>query len=198
MALMGQLSQKVEDVAAYSIMSLESGPFFTMLILGVAGLASFPLLAFVFAILPLILGMILGNLDDGMRELLSKGTNVLIPLFALALGCGIDLKQVIKAGAAGIILGFLVVLVTGTILYWLDHLTGGNGLAGVAASSTAGNAAAVPVAVAAVYSGYAGIAPTATVQVASAVIVTAILTPAWTAWLAKRKSNIPSEKSTLA
>ena len=197
MALMGQLSKKVEDVAAYSIMSLESGPFFTMLILGVAGLASFPLLAFIFAILPLILGMILGNLDKDMRELFSKGPNVLIPLFALALGCGIDLKQVVKAGAAGIVLGVLVVLITGTVLYWLDHLTGGNGLAGVAASSTAGNAAAVPVAVAAVYSGYAAVASVATMQVASAVIVTAILTPAWTAWLAKRKSNIPSEKSTL-
>lgn len=195
MALMGQLSKKAEDVAAYSIMSLESGPFFTMLILGVAGLASFPLLAFLFAILPLILGMILGNLDNDMRELLSKGTNVLIPLFALALGCGIDLKQVVKAGAAGIILGILVVLVTGSILYLLDRLTGGNGLAGVAASSTAGNAAAVPVAVAAVYSGYAGIASVATVQVAAAVIVTAILTPTWTAWLAKRQSNISSKKS---
>nr|WP_235427107.1 2-keto-3-deoxygluconate permease [Cohnella kolymensis] len=33
MALMGQLAKRREDVAAYSIMSVESGPFFTMLIL---------------------------------------------------------------------------------------------------------------------------------------------------------------------
>ena len=63
MALMAQLGRKIEDVAAYSIMSMESGPFFTMLIFGVSGLASFPVLAFVFALLPLLIGIVLGNSD---------------------------------------------------------------------------------------------------------------------------------------
>jgi 2-keto-3-deoxygluconate permease len=186
MALMGQLGKKAEDVAAYSIMSLESGPFFTMLILGVAGLASFPLLAFVFAILPLILGMVLGNLDEKMRDFLSKGQDVMIPMFALALGAGINLTNVVKAGISGILLGLAVVVITGIILYSLDRLTGGTGVAGVAASSTAGNAAAVPMVVATVYTGYSSIAATATLQVTAAVIVTAVLTPLVTTWLARR------------
>ena len=189
MALMVQLAKKKEDVAAYSIMSLESGPFFTMLILGVTGLASFPLLAFVFALLPLIIGMVLGNLDEDMRSFLSKGQDVLIPMFALALGFGINLKDVVSAGASGIVLGLAVVVITGIILYLLDKLTGGTGLAGFAAASTAGNAAAVPVAVAAVYAGYKGVAAQATVQVAAAVIVTAILVPIVSAWLAGRKGG---------
>jgi 2-keto-3-deoxygluconate permease len=186
MALMGQLGKKAEDVAAYSIMSLESGPFFTMLILGVAGLASFPLLAFVFAILPLLLGMILGNLDEKMREFLSKGQDVIIPLFSLAIGAGINLTNVVKAGFSGVILGVAVVVVTGLVLFTIDRITGGNGVAGMAASSTAGNAAAVPMAVAAVYTGYSEIAATATLQVTAAVIVTAIFTPLLTTWYAKR------------
>jgi len=41
MALMGQYGQ-ARDVGAYSVMSLESGPFLTMVTLGVAGLAAFP------------------------------------------------------------------------------------------------------------------------------------------------------------
>ncbi|GGA36810.1 2-keto-3-deoxygluconate permease [Paenibacillus physcomitrellae] len=186
MALMGQLGRKAEDVAAYSIMSLESGPFFTMLILGVAGLASFPVLAFVFAILPLVLGMILGNLDEKMREFLSKGQEVLIPLFALAIGSGINLTNVVKAGFSGVLLGIGVVVITGVVLFLIDRLTGGNGVAGIAASSTAGNASAVPMAVAAVYTGYSAIAATATLQVTAAVIVTAVLTPLLTTWFAKR------------
>ncbi|MGG1689990.1 2-keto-3-deoxygluconate permease [Heyndrickxia ginsengihumi] len=192
MALMGQLGKKAEDVAAYSIMSLESGPFFTMLILGVAGLASFPVLAFVFAILPLVVGMILGNLDEKMREFLSKGQDVIIPLFSLAIGAGINLTNVVKAGISGIILGIGVVVITGLVLFIIDRVTGGDGVAGVAASSTAGNAAAVPVAVAAIYSGYSQIAATATLQVTAAVIVTAILTPLLTTWFAKRaeKRNV--------
>lgn len=190
MALMGQLGKRAEDVAAYSIMSIESGPFFTMLILGVAGLASFPLLAFVFAILPLVIGMVLGNLDENMRTFLNKGTDVIIPMFALALGCGINLTNVAKAGLSGVILGVAVVVITGIVLFLIDRATGGNGVAGVAASSTAGNAAAVPLAVAAVYNGYSDVASTATLQVTAAVIVTAVLTPLLTAWLAKRTGNI--------
>jgi 2-keto-3-deoxygluconate permease len=186
MALMGQLGKRREDVAAYSIMSVESGPFFTMFILGVTGLASFPILAFVFAILPLIIGMILGNLDEEMREFLGRGTDVLIPFFALAIGAGINLTNVVKAGLSGILLGVFVVAVTGIVLYLLDRLTGGNGTAGVAASSTAGNAAAVPVAVAALYPAYQSIASVATLQVTAAVIVTAILTPLATAWVYRR------------
>jgi len=189
MALMGQFGKKAEDIAAYSIMSLESGPFFTMLILGVAGLASFPVLAFVFAILPLIIGMILGNSDEKMREFLSKGQDVMIPLFSLAIGSGINLTNVFKAGMSGVILGIGVVVVTGAILFLVDRITGGDGLAGIAASSTAGNAAAVPMAVAAVYSGYESIMATATLQITAAVIVTAVLTPLLTTWLSKRNDK---------
>lgn len=193
MALMGQLGKKKEDVAAYSIMSLESGPFFTMLILGVAGLASFPIMAFVFAILPLLLGMILGNLDEKMREFLSKGQDVIIPLFSLAIGAGINLTNVVKAGFSGVILGIGVVVITGIVLFLIDRLTGGDGVAGIAASSTAGNASAVPMAVAAVYSGYSSIAADATLQVTACVIVTAILTPLLTTWFARRAQRRSSQ-----
>lgn len=189
MALMGQFGKRAEDVAAYSIMSLESGPFFTMLILGIAGLATFPLMGFVYALLPLIVGMILGNLDNEMRNFLKQGSGVMIPLFSLALGFGINLKNVVTAGVSGIVLGLGVVVVTGIVLILLDRLSGGTGLGGLAAASTAGNAAAVPVAVATLYAGYKSIAATATVQVAAAVIVTSILVPILTAWYSKRDAR---------
>nr|WP_235427106.1 2-keto-3-deoxygluconate permease [Cohnella kolymensis] len=152
-------------------------------------MASFPLLAFIFSILPLIIGMILGNLDEDMREFLGRGVDVLIPFFALAIGAGINLTNVLQAGLSGIVLGVLVVIVTGVVLFFLDRLTGGKGVAGVAASSTAGNAAAVPVAVAALYPAYQEIASLATLQVTAAVIVTAVLTPIVTAWVYKRVGN---------
>jgi 2-keto-3-deoxygluconate permease len=185
MALMGQFGRK-EDVAAYSIMSLESGPFLTMVTLGVAGLSAFPWQTLVGAILPLVIGMILGNLDRELREFLGRAVPVLVPFFAFALGAGLNLQNVWKAGLAGILLGIAVVLVTGTVLWVVDRLTGGNGVAGLAAASTAGNAAGVPAAVAAANSAYAPVAPAATALVASCIIVTAILVPIVTAWWAKR------------
>ena len=195
MALMAQLGRKAEDVAAYSIMSLESGPFFTMLILGVTGLASFPLIAFVLALLPLIIGIILGNWDPAWRAFLRPGTQILIPFFALALGTGIDLTKIAAAGMSGVLLGVFVVAITGAVLVALDRLTGGNGTAGLAAASTAGNAAAVPAVVAAIYTAYQPIAALATVQVSACVIVTAVLTPIVTAWYATRVAKVDTTKA---
>ena len=185
MALISQYG-KQDDIAAYSIMSLESGPFFTMAILGVAGLASFPIMAFVLVLVPMVVGMILGNLDEDMRTFLGKAQDTMIPMFALSLGFGINLKEVLAAGAGGIILGLAVIVLTGILLWLLDKVTGGNGVTGIAAATTAGNASAVPVAVAASFVGYKSIAAVATTQVAASVIVTAILVPVITGWFARR------------
>lgn len=184
MALMGQYGRP-RDVGAYTIMSLESGPFLTMVTLGVAGLSAFPWQTLVGSILPLMFGMLLGNLDRDMRDFLSKAIPVMIPFFAFALGAGLDLTKVWQAGLLGLGLGVGVVVVTGIPLFLADRATGGTGVAGVAAASTAGNAAAVPAIIAAANPAYADAAAPATVLVAACVVVTAILVPLVTAWTAK-------------
>jgi 2-keto-3-deoxygluconate permease len=185
MALMGQYG-KPRDVGAYSVMSLESGPFLTMVTLGVAGLSAFPWPTLVGAILPLAIGMLLGNLDRELREFFGRAVPVLIPFFAFALGAGIDLGNVWRSGLLGVGLGLAVVLVSGTFLFIGDRLTGGNGTAGLAAASTAGNAAAVPALVAAANPAYTAAAQHATVLVSASVVVTAITVPLLTAWWASR------------
>jgi 2-keto-3-deoxygluconate permease len=185
MSLMEQYG-KPSDAAAYAVMSIESGPFLTMVSLGVAGLAAFPWQALVGAILPLIVGMILGNLDDEMRVFLSQGVSVLIPFFAFALGCTLDLHRVASAGLFGLALGVILVLVSAACLIVADRLIGGDGTAGIAASSTAGNAAAVPMLVAIANPAYSAAVAPATVLVASCVIVSSLLAPPLTAlWKAR-------------
>jgi 2-keto-3-deoxygluconate permease len=188
MALMGQYGRR-EDVGAYTIMSLESGPFLTMVTLGVAGLSAFPWPTLVGSILPLALGMLLGNLDREMRDFLGRAVPVMIPFFALALGAGLDLHKVWQAGLLGIGLGLAVVVVTGIPLYWADRLTGGTGVAGAAAANTAGNAAAVPALIAAANPVYEEAAKSATLLVAACVVVTAIVSPMLTAAVARRVTS---------
>ena len=185
MALMGQYGQP-RDVGAYSVMSLESGPFLTMVTLGVAGLSAFPWPTLVGGILPLLAGMLIGNLDREMREFLSRAIPVLIPFFAFALGANLDLGKVWLAGLLGLGLGVAVVVVTGIPLFFADRLTGGSGVAGVAAASTAGNAVAVPAIIASANPAYQDAAAQATILVAASVVVTAILVPLVTAWTARR------------
>ena len=190
MALMGQYGRP-RDVGAYTVMSLESGPFLTMVTLGVAGLSTFPWQTLVGAILPLVVGMILGNLDREMRAFLSRAIPVMIPFFAFALGAGLDLAKVWQAGLLGLAMGVAVVVVTGIPLFFADRLTGGTGVAGVAAASTAGNAAAVPAIVASANPAYADAAGPATILVAACVVVTAILIPIATAWTARTFGDDP-------
>jgi 2-keto-3-deoxygluconate permease len=190
MALMTQYGRP-QDAAAYSVMCLESGPFLTMLTLGIAGLATFPLPVLFGAILPLLVGMALGNIDSQMRDFLGSGVNVLIPFFAFALGTSLDLSNIVQTGLLGLGLGMFVTLFSGTMLFLADRLSGGNGVAGLAASSTAGNAAAVPALVAAANPAYAPAAVHATLLVSASVIVTAVPTPMLTAWWAQRVRRRP-------
>jgi len=157
-----------------------------MVTLGLAGLSAFPWPTLVGSILPLLIGMILGNLDRDMRAFLSGAAPVMIPFFAFALGFGLDLAKIWQAGLLGIGLGAAVVAITGAALFVADRLTGGNGVAGVAAASTAGNAAAVPAIIAAANPAYKEAAGPATVLVAASVVVTALLVPLLTAFVAGR------------
>jgi 2-keto-3-deoxygluconate permease len=186
MALMGRYGAP-KDVGAYSVMSLESGPFITMMTLG--GLLAFPWQTLLGAILPLCVGMLLGNLDREMREFLGKAAPALIPFFAFAIGAGLNLANVWRAGLLGLALGVVVLAISCCVMFLADRISGGKGLAGLAAAATAGNAAAVPALVAAANPAYAKAAPYATVLVAASVVVTMLTVPIITAWWAKRFSS---------
>src|SRR5438128_11747349 len=185
LALTGVMGDK-EDSGTYVIQSIETGPFLTMLIFVGAGLAVIPWLTMVSVIAPIFVGAILGNLDDDIKTFFGSHEPLIVPFMAFTLGQTINLKSVVTAGISGIVLGVTVVTVTGFVCIVADRLLGGTGIAGAAASSTAGNSAAVPQAVALADTSYAPVAGAATVQVAASVIVTAILTPILTSWWFKR------------
>jgi 2-keto-3-deoxygluconate permease len=126
--------------------------------------------------------MVLGNLDLELRGFLGSGAPVLIPFFAFALGATLDLHLVWRAGLLGIFLGIATLLLSAVVMVGIDRWIGGNGTAGMAAATTAGNAAAVPMLVAAANPQYAAAARSATVLVASCVVITSLLAPVLTAW----------------
>lgn len=197
-ALVGEYGT-AEDRAAYSILALNDGPFLTMVALSIFGAMGFvegmfSVTSFVAVLLPVVIGMVLGNLDPEMRAFLEKGSDVLIPFFAFPLGMGIDLGAILEGGLPGVVLGVLTVLLTGTAGFWTFRALGWNPLVGASEGSTAGNAVATPAAIASASSAFAGSTELATVQVAASTVTTAILLPAYVGLLAARRTGEAPEK----
>lgn len=164
------------DVGAYALLSLKDGPFFTLVALGASGLAQVPFMALVAVMIPIVLGMILGNIDADMRKFLGSSKMLLIPFFSFPLGAGMDLGTIVKAGGPGILLGIIAAF-TGVGAFILLKLFKEEPIIGLATGSTAGNAVATPAAVAAADPSIAAIAAIATAQVAAACVVSAIVCP---------------------
>jgi 2-keto-3-deoxygluconate permease len=166
LALTGVMGDK-EDSGTYVVQSIETGPFLTMLIFVGTGLAVIPWLTMISVIAPIFPGAILGNIDEEIKDFFGSHEPLIIPFMAFTLGQTINLRSVATAGFPGVVLGVTVLVVTGFVCIVADRLLGGSGIAGAAASSTAGNSAAVPQAVALADRSYAAVAPEATVQVAA-------------------------------
>ncbi|WP_299092034.1 2-keto-3-deoxygluconate permease [uncultured Metabacillus sp.] len=191
-ALTGQYGNR-SDVGATAVLSLNDGPFFTLMALGLMG-ANFPLIAFIAVLLPILIGMILGNLDHEIRKFLAAGETLVIPFFAFALGAGMNLASFFnpEVVGAGIVLALMTVIFSGGAMVLTFKLFREKSyIAPWAEASTAGNAVATPAAIAAAASVAAGsglmtaaeaqvyqdLVAVASAQISIATISTALLVP---------------------
>lgn len=175
------------DSAAMALLALNDGPLFTLIALGASGLANVPIKALVATLIPIALGMLLGNLDKSFQKFMEPAGSILIPFVGFSLGAGINLTNVVKGGPQGIALGLITVFVGGGFILLCDKFIGKRpGYAAWAVATTAGNAVAVPAAVALIDPSWAPFVDVATTQVAAAVVVTAILAPVMTNFWAKK------------
>ncbi|MEA5009817.1 2-keto-3-deoxygluconate permease [Clostridium tyrobutyricum] len=178
------------DVAALSILNIKDGPFLTMLALGATGVAHIPIMSLIAAITPLFVGIVLGNIDKDIQEFLKPGIAIIIPCFAFALGAGISFKSIVQAGFTGILLGLLCVVISSFVCILFDRIINRRpGYAGAATSAASGNSVATPAAVALVDKAWQPYVAIATAQVAAAVVVTAIVVPFVTSWVAQKWGN---------
>lgn len=186
LSLMGTYGD-AEDSAAQSVLNIHDGPFLALITLGASGLASIPLLSLFAALVPLLLGCILGNLDEDIRKFFAPGVGIVTPFVGFTIGAGIDFSNIAKAGLSGIVLGALVFVVGGGISVLADKFINKRpGYAGAAISSAAGNTIASPAAIALIDPSYSQYVASATTQIAAAVVLTVIIVPPFVAWMAKK------------
>lgn len=191
-ALTGKFGNR-SDVGGLSILAINDGPFLTLVALGILGTA-FPFIAFIAVLLPIGIGMILGNLDPKIREFLKPGETLTIPFFAFALGAGMNLASFFNPEVlvGGLVLAILTFVVSGSLGIIVFKLFKERSyIAPISEASTAGNAAATPAAIAAAagvavssgamtaaeFEAIQNIVPIATAQISISTITTALLCP---------------------
>ena len=186
------------DVGAVSVLSVNDGPFLTMVALGATGMSDIPFLTLLATILPIIIGVVWGNLDKDFKEMAEKALPFIIIFFSFVLGAGMSFITVIEAGVAGILLGILVLFFSGFLVNLIYCLILRKRTAvGAAVGTAAGNSVATPAAIAAADPSFAPYANAATAQCSAACVVTAILCPVMVAFLDKRiKKKMEKEVKT--
>ncbi|OLO03075.1 2-keto-3-deoxygluconate permease [Salinicola socius] len=187
------------DRGAYIASAINDGPFFTLILIGASGLADIPLEVFMAAIIPLLLGILVGNLDPKWTEVLRPVPEMVIPFFSFGLGTGINLTDVLHGGITGLALGLIVAPFTGGLVYlgyrYLLKRGPRSGI-GFAAGTTAGNSIATPAIAAAADPSLQSYVGVATTQVAACVLVSALMAPAIASWLLKRNGELRSPEET--
>lgn len=191
-SLTGQYGNR-SDVGAVAVLSLNDGPFFTLMALGMLG-AKFPIIAFIAVLLPIGIGMLLGNLDPDIRDFLKPGEFLPVPFFAFSLGAGMNFASFFNPAVvgAGVTLGLMTTILTAfTGILAFKIFREKSVIAPVAEASTAGNAVATPAAIAAAAAvaagsgmmsaaeaqAYKNLVEIATAQISLSTLTTAVLCP---------------------
>lgn len=175
------------DMGAASIIALSGGAFFTMVALGGSGLAHIPIMSMVAVIVPILIGFIIGNIDEDSRAFLGKGQHVLTPFFGFSIGAGMTFHSIITSGAQGIVLALAVLILTGFFNFFCHKIIFKETKAvNLAIGTTAGNQLATPAVVAAASASLIPYVSSATAQIATSVIITAILCPLLVGFMDKK------------
>jgi 2-keto-3-deoxygluconate permease len=184
------------DSGAYVASAFDDGPFLALIFLGASGLGDIPVIALIAAIVPFIVGLIIGKVDREWTAVLDKVPNIVIPFMSFSVGTGISLPTVVTGGVSGVLLGVGVVVLTGGLTYLGYRFIlrrGPQSGIGFAAGTTAGNAVAVPAVVAVADPTFEPFVATAASQAAAAVLVTALLAPTVAAFVMKRAGGLRDE-----
>ena len=150
-----------------------------MVALGATGLASIPINSLIATLVPILIGFIWGNLDAGFRKACATAQPIVTFFMTISIGAKTDVKTIVTAGAAGIVLG-LISAATAVLFFFAFNLLlpkKERNAMGAAVGTTALNSAMTPAAVAEADPTMAQYTDMATAQCATASIITLFLCP---------------------
>ena len=136
------------DKASFGIMLICSMPLLPLLFLGFYGTSGFgdaQVMQIISLIIPFILGMVLGNLDEDIRKVFAGGNAIILPFLGFEFGSTINLINAFKMIPQGLLLSIVYFIIVITPSYLFERtVLHRPGYASVASGSLAGVALVIP------------------------------------------------------
>ena len=166
------------DVASAAITAIISVPIFTFLTLSLLGIADITPNSIIDLTFPIVVGVILGNIDKNICDFLAGTQKYIMPFLGFSIGAGIDLMDVFKGGPAGFVLSIITVGAAFIISLPADiFINKRPGWAAIATYTAAGNSVIVPSLIAGLDPSWKSYESLAAAQLGTVVILTSILVP---------------------
>lgn len=167
-----------DDSLAFGLVGLFCVPAYPMMVYGISQAAPIDWTPILSTLVPIILGMLVGNLDKDMSKFLAPGVAVMTPLMGWSFGSSINLIDALQAGPQGILMTLVFYLAMLPILLFVEiKILKDDGISTIAMSSIAGMSVSVPAIMAATNPEIAPFVGEATAQITFGVVLTSILTP---------------------
>ena len=181
------------DAGIYPFAGIVALPILPLIVMsvytsgGLTGVNWWPVIS---VFVPLIIGMVLGNIDSGFTEVFAKTIPALLMLLGWTLGQGMNFIEAIKAGVPGILMTAFFLVVTLPVTYFFEkRILKGEGYSAIGLSTIAGVSTATPAAVAAAIPELQPYVTSATAIILTGVVITSILAPILTGRLAKSRGE---------
>lgn len=180
-----------DDLLAFGLVGLLCVPAFPILVYSITNGGAVDWMPIISTLVPIVLGIVLGNLDKEFAVLFKPGMALLTPFMGWAFGSSINLIQAVQSGFAGVIITVIFYITMLPVMYLVEtKVLKYNGISTLGMSSIAGLSVAVPLIVASTNPDLLNIATEATAQIAFGVVLTSIITPILAKWIADKKGIV--------
>lgn len=165
------------DKAAFGFTGLFSIPVIPVLIFSFGGQGSVNWLPILSTILPLIIGIVLGNLDPDLRGYFGGTVAILLPLLGWNMGQSMNLVTALQAGVSGIVLGLFYYVFTSVLVVFDKRILKNDGVAAMAMNAVAALSTSIPAVLAQSNPELQQYVPTAVAQILMVSLISVFVTP---------------------
>lgn len=180
-----------DDTAVYGLTGLFSIAAVPMIVYGIAGGGGMDWMPTISTVIPMLAGVVFGNLDPNFRGLFMPALPALTFLMGWNLGYGLNLVEALKAGVGGVIVTIVFFIVNLSMIFIDKKLLKNDGSVGATFITVAGLSVSTAGILGSIYPDMLGeYVVSAASQTLMAVVITSVITPFIVAKLSTIKNDI--------